>query len=168
MRVLARCLVTALAALSPLAASAQAEDAAYCKALTRKYETYVSDMSRGGSPIPGTVDGKAAIEQCRLGNTSVGIPVLEQKLRNARVELPPRAGDAPAATKTHLSDADYCTALSQKYEDIVAPMRGASPIPGSVDGRVAVEQCKAGNTAAAIPVLEEKLNNARVDLPPRG
>jgi hypothetical protein len=28
--------------------------------------------------------------------------------------------------------------------------------------------CKTGNTAAAIPVLEQKLRNAKIDLPSRG
>ena len=45
---------------------------------------------------------------------------------------------------------------------------GRSPQQDSVDGRVALEQCKAGNTVAAIPVLEQKLRNAKIDLPPRG
>ena len=31
-----------------------------------------------------------AVEQCRAGNTAVGIPVLEQKLRNQGVALPGR------------------------------------------------------------------------------
>jgi hypothetical protein len=31
-----------------------------------------------------------------------------------------------------------------------------------------MDQCKTGNTAAGIPVLEQKLRNAKVDLPPRG
>ena len=41
---------------------------------------------------------------------------------------------------------------------------GRSPQPDSVDGRVAMEQCKTGNTAAAIPVLEQKLRNSKIDL----
>ena len=39
---------------------------------------------------------------------------------------------------------------------------------GTIDGSVAIEQCKAGNTASGIPVLEQKLRDAKVDLPPRG
>ena len=41
-------------------------------------------------------------------------------------------------------------------------------LTGLVDGRVAVEQCKTGNAVAAIPVLEQKLRNAKIALPPRG
>ena len=43
-----------------------------------------------------------------------------------------------------------------------------SPNTGSLDGNVAVEQCRAGNTAAGIPVLEKKLRGAGVELPARG
>ncbi len=66
------------------------QDADYCKALTQKYEAYISNMSVGRSPGPGTVDGSVAIAQCKDGNTAAGIPVLERKLRDARIDLPPR------------------------------------------------------------------------------
>ena len=73
-----------------------------------------------------------------------------------------------AASAQPMSDAAYCLALSEKYETLIAPRSmGQSPINDTVDGRVAVEQCKAGNTAAAIPVLEQRLRNARIELPPR-
>jgi hypothetical protein len=83
-------LMAAVAVLLPFGASAQANDADYCRALTQKYETYISNMSVGHSPNPGTVDGTVAIAQCRDGNTAAGIPVLERKLRDARIDLPPR------------------------------------------------------------------------------
>jgi phosphohistidine phosphatase SixA len=83
-------LVPALAALLPFGASAQTNDADYCKALTQKYETYVSNMSVGHSPGSGTIDASVAISQCRDGNTASGIPVLEKRLRDARIDLPPR------------------------------------------------------------------------------
>jgi hypothetical protein len=75
--------------LLPFGASAQTSDADYCKALTQKYETYVSNMSVGRSAGSGTIDASVAISQCRDGNTA-GIPVLEKKLRDARIDLPPR------------------------------------------------------------------------------
>jgi hypothetical protein len=80
----------AVAALLPLGASAQTSDADYCKALTQKYETYVSNMSVGRSAGSGTIDASVAISQCKDGKTASGIPVLEQKLRDARIDLPPR------------------------------------------------------------------------------
>lgn len=85
-----KCLAAMMAALLPLAASAQANDAAYCTALTDKYETYLVSMSTGKSPMPESADGRIAVNDCKMGNTAKGIPVLEQKLRNARIDLPPR------------------------------------------------------------------------------
>ena len=81
-------LVPAFAVFLPLAASAQSSDAEYCKALVAKYETYVVRIN-GRSPSPGTVDGSVAAEQCKAGNPA-GIPVLERKLKDARVDLPAR------------------------------------------------------------------------------
>ncbi len=81
-------LVPAFAVFLPLAASAQSSDADYCKALVAKYETYVVHIY-GRSPNLGSVDGSVAAEQCKAGNAA-GIPVLERKLRDARVDLPAR------------------------------------------------------------------------------
>jgi len=83
-------IVTAAVILSPVVVSAQTGDAAYCRALGDKYQTYVSNMQSGRSPMPESPDVGIAIDQCSKGNTAAGIPVLEQKLRNARVDLPPR------------------------------------------------------------------------------
>jgi hypothetical protein len=83
-------LVPALAALLPFGAVAQTSDADYCKALMQKYETYVFNLSVGRSAGSGTIDAGVAIQQCKDGNTASGIPVLEKKLRNARIDLPPR------------------------------------------------------------------------------
>jgi hypothetical protein len=76
----------------PMIASAQTKmsDADYCKALGDKYQTYVANMQSGRSPMPESADIRVAMDQCKSGNTTAGIPVLEQKLRNAKVELPPR------------------------------------------------------------------------------
>ena len=80
----------AAAVLMPFGALAQTSDADYCKALTQKYETYISSKTTGRTPGQGTVDGSVAIEQCKAGNTASGIPVLEHKLRDARIDLPSR------------------------------------------------------------------------------
>jgi hypothetical protein len=85
-----RLLAVALAACAPLAALAQSGDAAYCKALSEKYETYLANMTTGRSPQPDSVDGRVAMEQCKAGNAVASIPVLEQKLRKAKIDLPPR------------------------------------------------------------------------------
>ncbi len=81
-------LAIALALACPCAASAQADDAAYCRALVEKYQAFYVKLY-GHSPRPGPVDGNVAAEQCLAGNPA-GIPVLEQKLRDAKVDLPPR------------------------------------------------------------------------------
>ncbi len=72
----------------PFAASAQSDDAAYCKALIQSYQRYV--VKNGShSPNTGSLDGQVAMEHCRAGDTA-GIPVLEQKLRAQGVALPAR------------------------------------------------------------------------------
>lgn len=76
----------------PVMASAQDKmsDADYCKALGDKYKTYVSNLQSGRSPMPEPADIQVAVENCKAGNTAAGIPVLEQRLKNARIDLPPR------------------------------------------------------------------------------
>ena len=54
------------------------------------------------------------------------------------------------------------------YDVIVQGEAGIQDITGNPDGMVAMERCKTGQAAEAIPILEQKLRNARVDLPPRG
>jgi hypothetical protein len=66
------------------------------------------------------------------------------------------------------SDTTYCNALIQSYYRYVVKTGSHSPNTGSLDGQVAVEQCRAGNTDAGIPVLEQKLRGAGVALPSRG
>ena len=83
-----RSLAMLLAAVLPLAAVAQSGDVAYCDALIQQYNKYVIKM--GSHPNTGSVDGQVAVAQCRSGNTSAGIPVLEQKLRANGVSLPAR------------------------------------------------------------------------------
>jgi hypothetical protein len=84
-----RFLAVLLAASLPVAAVAQSDDATYCNALIQTYYRYVVKVG-SHSPNTGSLDGQVAVEQCRAGNTTAGIPVLEQKLRNAGVGLPAR------------------------------------------------------------------------------
>lgn len=73
----------------PVAASAQQGDAAYCSTLAQTYERYVGSnaLSHRGQQRDSKVD--AAIAQCPT-NSAGAIPVIEQALRNARIDLPPR------------------------------------------------------------------------------
>jgi len=74
--------------LLPLSAFAETSDVAYCHALATRYrEFYVTDG--GHYRDNGPIDGNIAAEQCSAGNLS-GIPVLEKKLRDAKVTLPSR------------------------------------------------------------------------------
>jgi len=80
----------------------------------------------------------------------------------------PLAASAETATR---SDIAYCRALSETYvryighdEDYGRQSIRRSPL----DGQVAVAQCKQGNAAAAIPVLERELRAQKFTLPARG
>jgi len=84
-----RWIVPVLGLLLPLGATAQADDAAYCKALAQQYQRYVVKVDNGHTVQRGSTDASVALEQCRNGNAA-GIPVLERELRNAKVDLPAR------------------------------------------------------------------------------
>jgi hypothetical protein len=73
----------------------------------------------------------------------------------------------PFGATAQSNDAAYCKALIQSYERYVVKTGSHSPNTGSLDGQVAMEQCRAGNFAAGIPVLERKLRDAGVELPAR-
>jgi hypothetical protein len=73
----------------------------------------------------------------------------------------------PFAATAQSNDAAYCNALIQNYQRYVVKAGGHSPNTGSLDGQVAMEHCRAGDTSG-IPVLEQKLRAAGVDLPARG
>lgn len=85
-------LVSLLFALAPVPAMAM-DDATYCQALIKKYFTFVPAHR---SEMAGTVDVNVAIEQCRTGKPAEGIPVLERKLRDAKLDLPSRDAPPPA------------------------------------------------------------------------
>jgi hypothetical protein len=81
-------LTAAVALVFSFAASAQADDVAYCQALAAKYQATIVKTS-GHNPNPGTAEGNVAAYQCSRGNLA-GIPVLERKLRGAGYTLPAR------------------------------------------------------------------------------
>jgi hypothetical protein len=71
-----------------------AQGAAYCSKLSQTYAEYVGTVGGylGGSTSGGQaadLDARVAIAQCQDGNYASGIPVLQQKLRDARVTVPP-------------------------------------------------------------------------------
>lgn len=83
--------------LLPLTASAEihrpsASDVAYCAALSEKYVRYVGSSESSPRKLVRRSDltGRLALAKCGEGDTATAIPILEQKLANAKVELPPR------------------------------------------------------------------------------
>ena len=66
----------------------------------------------------------------------------------------------PFAAFAQSADAKYCEALSVEYRKLNTD---ASTGPQAD----AMAQCKAGNTAAGIPVLEKALKDGKVTLPSR-
>src|SRR5258708_8584364 len=78
--------ITVFLATAPLGALGQSSDAAYCAALTDKYQQYIgiSLGHRGNSDVAADV----AIDKCKSGNTPAGIPVLEGNLRDPPLHLP--------------------------------------------------------------------------------
>ena len=82
-------LVLALACTLCAEARAQSDDATYCGQLEALYHRYLGKTSEG-RPFP-DVTVSVAMDACARGNTAAGIPVLEKRLRDARIELPRRA-----------------------------------------------------------------------------
>ena len=73
-----------------------AQGAAYCSKLSQTYAEYVGSVGgylggdfRGGEAAD--LDARVAIANCQDGNYAAGIPVLQEKLRDARVTVPPPA-----------------------------------------------------------------------------
>jgi hypothetical protein len=83
MSTVAKILIGGAVLVLPFAASAQMNDAGYCQALSKAYRnTAVSSAPNTVVPV--------AMSKCESSDVASAIPVLEQALRNARVNLPPR------------------------------------------------------------------------------
>lgn len=79
---------------------------------------------------------------------------------------------APALAQSSAVDQRYCAALVDLYVRYVGSSEFSSDTPGRFrtdpEARLAIYRCEQGDAAFAIPVLEQRLRNARVSLPPRG
>ena len=61
----------------------------YCGALSDLYVRYVGTSEFSPSSMDRTdLEGRLALSKCQAGDTATAIPILERKLRNARVTLP--------------------------------------------------------------------------------
>jgi hypothetical protein len=81
--------------------------------------------------------------------------------------IPALALSLPFAAAAQSNDTKYCSDLSTKYERYLGQSLDRSPQPQSLDAKIAVGKCGAGETAATIPVLEKALRNGKIELPPR-
>jgi hypothetical protein len=66
----------------------------------------------------------------------------------------------PFAAMAAMTDAQYCEALGVEYRKLNTQATSGAQAD-------AIAQCKAGNTAAGIPVLEKALKDGKVTLPSR-
>ena len=92
MRIFAACIIAAVALPTVAFAQSPQGEMAYCQALASTYEHYIgrSEASPYKDVRRGSLDGQVAASQCVPGRTAEAIPVLEQKLRNGKLNLPPR------------------------------------------------------------------------------
>ena len=80
-------LIASAAFASP--AVAQGDDAAYCAQLAGLVQRYVGSTGSGTAVMPNpTIIW--AMEQCKSGDPAPAIPILEKKLIDYRITLPPR------------------------------------------------------------------------------
>ncbi len=75
---------------------------------------------------------------------------------------------AIAQTAAPGNDAAYCAALVDKYEKYLGRNGGRGRATSDITADVAVAKCNAGDTASGIPVLESRLRDSKITLPPRG
>ena len=87
--------LTLLVVLLPALAVAQdlAGERQYCAALLDKYLRYAGVTEYPGTPGKLSNDNQAGIAQakCQAGDTAAGIAILERKLRDAKLDPPPRS-----------------------------------------------------------------------------
>ena len=159
--------VTLFAASLPVAAAAQADDAAYCAALSAMANRYLVSNTGNGGGQP-DLEVREATVACSAGQYARAIPVLERKLRAGRFTLPARmSASPPVAASTLADDPSYCAALSalaNKYLVSNTSQGNGSP---DLDTRAAINDCNKGNYARGIPVLERKLRSNGFTLPKR-
>jgi len=71
----------------------------------------------------------------------------------------------PAAAQS--DDAAYCAELAQRARRYIGSAGGDGHLALDVATLVAIDDCRKGNTAAGIPVLEKKLRSNGFTLPKR-
>jgi len=85
-------IAASLALLAPAAlaqSSPVAQELAYCERLYDMHDRYVARIQRSSSIMRDPM-ADLAVDRCRKGRFAEGIPVLENKLQQARLSLPER------------------------------------------------------------------------------
>jgi hypothetical protein len=100
-----------------------------------------------GTSINSTATGEASLPVQTADNVS------EQRNRSVDITIARMAGAG-------MSDADYCAALSARYRQLRTSQADETVA-------AAMYQCRIGNTAVGIPVIERALTDARIPLPNR-
>ena len=109
-------------------------------------------LVRAGVPaaaISGSGQGESALPVQTADNVD--------ERRNRSVDI---AVVGQMATRTGMTDAEYCAALSATFRTLRTSQVDET-------AAAAMAQCQAGNTAAGIPVLERTLTMNRIPLPAR-
>jgi hypothetical protein len=70
-------------------AAAPMTDLQYCMALIGEYDRFVNKGGKSGGMQSNDIAANVAAAKCRAGDAS-DMPSLEQALKNARIDLPPR------------------------------------------------------------------------------
>jgi hypothetical protein len=83
-----RILIVLAMALSASLAQAQGDDKAYCAQLSEIYRKYVQNAT--GRRVD--VEALQALDDCSRGKAASAIPVLEKRLRDAKI-TPPGGGE---------------------------------------------------------------------------
>ena len=73
----------------------------------------------------------------------------------------------PMAASAQSNDAKYCAALVDKYNQTLDSSARRGQQSQSLDAKVGIAKCQAGDTASGIPLLERVLKDAKYDLPSR-
>jgi hypothetical protein len=71
-----------------------------------------------------------------------------------------------AGAEAHADDMAYCADLTALYRRYLGQTSSRQTMP-DVTASTAIDACQRGNTAAGIPVLEQRLTAARFSLPKR-
>jgi hypothetical protein len=71
----------------------------------------------------------------------------------------------PFAAFAQSNEAEYCSALITRYETYLRSIGQRVGVDQDAATKLAIEQCKAGDTRSGISVLEGRLKKAGIELP---